>query len=208
MRAEHVKRAAHGRIHRTDHALIIGEPDAEIVVHRRHAPALTGELAADVDKIACVQVKTVVIVAVGAVALGKVHTHDRRHGRRLRLHGRGVHLCLGRFGLHAKPIGCFIKTPPQIKFLFFDLRIAQELSHKLPSAPVSPTVCPPQSRRSSNETKCFFRLQTWNFLILHFKNADDRMIKMQRRDRRLWHRSCHCAQHRRGASRHDPRRES
>ena len=111
MRAEHVKRAAHGRIHRTDHALIIGEPDAEIVVHRRHAPALTGELAADVDKIACVQVKTVVIVAVGAVALGKVHTHDRRHGRRLRLHGRGVHLCLGRFGLHAKTDRMLHKNP-------------------------------------------------------------------------------------------------
>ena len=111
MRAEHVKRAAHGRIRHADHALIIGEPDAEVVVHRRHAPRQTGKLAADIDDVALVQVKAVVIVAVGAVALGKVHAHDRRNGRRLRLHSRGWRRRLGRFGLHTKTDRMLHKNP-------------------------------------------------------------------------------------------------
>lgn len=111
MRAEHVKRAAHVPVRHADHALIIGEPDAEVVVHRRHVSRQTGKLAADVDKIALVQVKAVVIVAVSAVALGKVHAHDRRHSRRLWLRGRSVHLCLGRFGLHTKTDRMLHKNP-------------------------------------------------------------------------------------------------
>ena len=111
MRAEHVKRAAHVPVRRADHALIIGEPDAEVVVHRRHASPKPGELAADVDDVALVQIKAVVIVAVGAVTFGKVHAHDRRHSRRLRLHSRGWRRRLGRFGLHAKTDRMLHKNP-------------------------------------------------------------------------------------------------
>ena len=84
VRAQRIKRAVHGRVCRADHALVVREPNAEIVVHCDHLSALAGKLAADVDQIAVVQVKAVVIIAVSLAALGEKHAYDGRNGRRFR----------------------------------------------------------------------------------------------------------------------------
>ena len=71
------KPTGHVGIRHADHALVVRQIDAEVVVDIHDAPALSLELAVYVHQIAAVQVEPVVIVVKRHIPLRELHAHHR-----------------------------------------------------------------------------------------------------------------------------------
>lgn len=77
VRAAHHKAAVHIRVYPRDDALVVGEIDAEAVVHRCDDAGVFRQLAVDPDAVAGVQVKAVVVVGELHAALREADAHHR-----------------------------------------------------------------------------------------------------------------------------------